>query len=428
MAYKVIGNRIYHNGNKIQIYGVNCIGMETQDAIIGGLWTDLTISEWVSQIKDMGFNTLRLPIGTRVLQNVEVPQGTAGIWPGSKNEKILKGKKSLDILDMLVAELEKQNMRYIFDMHYLENGKILDLWYSDAYPEKQWLADMDFVAKRFRGFPGFIGIDTKNEPNSASTTWGDGNPKTDWKLASEKSYKTISAANPDILTIVEWTGTTTGLKEMTDKPLDIPLEKLVLSVHLYGSDVWQDWGEGFKDPSFPSNMEPIWEKQWGFAARKQAVFIGEFGGHFGTVNPKDKDWQVALVDYMRKNMFLDFTYWGLGDNSGGECGGIYADGGYRSVREDKLANLERIQSEWASYTDETAKAPITSPVVADNDIDITKPLSQIDVGDTLVTYIGGKEILLTAIAQDEEGKIECVYLKDGEIMFCVLPKTLLRKI
>lgn len=446
MSYEVRGNQLFHNGHQTQLYGVNVIGCETQDAVIGGLWTNLTIAEWVGQIRDMGFNALRIPVGTRCLQNVEVNPGIVGIWQGSKNENLLKGKRSLELFDMLIAELEKQHMRYIFDLHHLENGKIPDLWWTPSYPESQWIADMVFLAKRYKGNAGFCAIDSKNEPSSDSTTWGDGNPQTDWKAASERAFKAIYAVNPDIIHIVEWTGTKTGMKELTDNPLDIPLKKLALSCHLYGPDVWSNqqtgemFGEGFKEPNFPSNMKNIWDKQWGNVARKQLVILGEFGGYAGLKNPLDKDWQIALMDYCRSNLFLNFFHWGLGDNSGSECGGLYSNGGWKDVRQDKLDIMETAVSSFATYTDETATPPVTAPIPSkpeiDDNITIEKPTGQtglkpitktLQTGDTVYFTIGGYYVELTIVAAQEGDSIECAYLKDGEIFFCVLPVKALKQ-
>jgi endoglucanase len=367
MSYSVNGPKILHNGNEIQLFGTNIVGMETQDAVIGGMWTDLSPAEYVAQIKSWGKNHVRLPIGHKTIANSDVPQGTAGIWPGSKNEKILKGKKSLDILDVLIDELEKAGIRYIFDIHELLNGRIQDLWYHEGYSEAQWLSDIAFLARRYKGKPGFVAIDVKNEPGAACT-WGSGDPKTDWRLAVAKAYKeSIKPNNPDICIVVEWLGpdSKNGLQQMFDNLPDIDMDKFIASGHLYGRDVWQDFGEGFKGPNYPANMKAIWDRQFGNIAKQHAFYIGEIGSHYGasemggTFNPLDKEYMDTIFAYFKSlGVTVHVAWWSIGaDNSGSECGGLLADGGWRVVRKDKLVLMRTVKT-LASYTNETAQAPI----------------------------------------------------------------------
>ena len=55
-------------------------------------------------------------------------------------------------------------------------------------------------------------------------------------------------------------------------PIDtskIPLENMILSPHIYGPSVSKQPYFSAKD--FPENMEPIWEKQFGYLASKYVV-------------------------------------------------------------------------------------------------------------------------------------------------------------
>ena len=44
--------------------------------------------------------------------------------------------------------------------------------------------------------------DLKNEPHGMAS-WGDGNPRTDWRLATQRIAAAIHAANPKLLIFVE---------------------------------------------------------------------------------------------------------------------------------------------------------------------------------------------------------------------------------
>jgi endoglucanase len=363
MSYRVVGNKLFQDLQEIQLIGTNVIGAELNDAVIGGLWSGLSVQQFVSQIKDMGFNSLRIPIGPKCLQNVAVNEGLTGASWNPANSS-LKGKKSLEIMDAFVDEFEKQGLRYIFDHHYLEDGKIPDKWYSNLYSESQWLADLAKIASHFKGRAGFVGIDVKNEP--ANCSWGDGSVSNDWKLAAEKAYKAISDVNPDIIIIVEWLGpdAKNGLQQMVDKPLDIPLKRLGLSPHVYFADVWSNqsthdvFAEGFKAPEFPNNMTAIYDRMFGKVAQKQLVIIGEYGGWYGKKLPQDKVAQDFFIDYCQRQNVVNTFQWGLGDNSGADCGSIYSDGGWKAINADKVANIMRLKTSFASYTTDK---PVVQP-------------------------------------------------------------------
>ena len=69
--------------------------------------------------------------------------------------------------------------------------------------------------------------------------------------------------------------------------------------------------------------------------RGYAVIIGEFGGRYGNGgDPKDRDWQDALINYMDSKGMTDFFYWSWNPNSG-DTGGILQDN-WQDVWEDKI--------------------------------------------------------------------------------------------
>ena len=52
------------------------------------------------------------------------------------------------------------------------------------------------LAGHYKGNPLVIGGDLHNEPRGQAT-WGDGNEKTDWRLAAERAGNAVLKANPD---------------------------------------------------------------------------------------------------------------------------------------------------------------------------------------------------------------------------------------
>lgn len=358
--YRARFNRILHNGHDIQLFGVNVIGAELPENAISGLWSSITIKQYLTAIKALKFNSLRIPIGPRVLAGAEVPGWAIADW--MPENAYLVGKNALELMDEWIKEAELLGLRYIFDMHYLDsNGNIPDLWYTDDYPESTWLANMVALATRYKGNPGFVGIDLKNEPSANTATWGSGDLDTDWRLACHRAYNAINAVNTDILIFIEWLGTTQGLQQLTGNPPSIPQDRYVLSPHIYGPDVWWPFGEGFDSPTFPLNMPVIWERMFGLTSQTVPVWIGEFGGEYGRDHPLDDDWQNALVEYMKNRKIIHFAYWAWGPNSA-DTGGILEDD-WRTPRADKIAMLNNIYTSQAKFSNQTMTVitPIDPP-------------------------------------------------------------------
>ena len=90
-------------------------------------------------------------------------------------------------------------------------------------------------------------------------------------------------------------------------------------------------------------MAAIWDRHFGqFIDSGHTVIIGEFGGKYGEGDPRDVQWQDALVDYLLGKGVGSAFYWAWNPNSA-DTGGILDDD-WITLREDKLALLKRL---WA---------------------------------------------------------------------------------
>jgi len=124
------------------------------------------------------------------------------------------------------------------------------------------------------------------------------------------------------------------------KPLNIPNDKLVLTPHTYGPDVFAK--SSFNAPNFPANLAADWDALFGKFSPTHAVVIGEFGGYYGQgggVGQADVTWQNAFVQYLRGKGMRNSFYWCYAPNSGG-TGGILDDN--LNVRLDKMALLQQL--------------------------------------------------------------------------------------
>jgi endoglucanase len=320
-GYNVDGGKLYdEEGVRVNLYGVSWFGFETGDHVVHGLWAR-NWKDMISQIKGLGFTAVRLPFCPETLNNTGVSSINYALNPD------LQGLKSLDIFDKVVNELDAEGLYIVFDHHTYDCQSINELWYSGAYSEEEWIDDLVFIAERYSGIEHFVGIDIKNEPHGQAT-WGAGRESTDWNGAAEKAAAEVLSANPDILIFVQgiqdnpvcsgssshwWGG---NLEPFQCYPLDIPADKVVLSPHVYGPDVFVQ--PYFNAVNFPNNMPAVWEAHFGYLTLLgYSVIIGEFGGKYGHGgDPRDKVLQDALIAYMDAKGMTDFFYWSWNPNSG----------------------------------------------------------------------------------------------------------------
>ena len=338
------GNKIVDvQGREVTVAGVNWFGMETGSFAPHGLWAN-NWNKMLDQMRDSGFNTLRLPYSNEFLRETSVPTGIDyGLNPD------LQGLKGVQLMDKIVQGAEKRGMMVILDQHRPTSQGQSDLWYTEQVSEQQWLSDWTMLAKRYAGNKAVIGADLHNEPKGQAT-WGDGNPKTDWQLAAEKGGNAVHSANPNMLIFVEgvdkykedqfwWGGNLQGAK---DHPVKLAAPgKLVYSAHDYGPGVYnQNW---FMAPDFPKNMTAIWDKQWGYLKKENIapVLVGEFGGRSVSPITTEGKWQRSLMDYMKQNG-ISYTYWAWNPNSG-DTGGVVGED-WKTIDQDKLNMLRTYQS------------------------------------------------------------------------------------
>ncbi|GLK84191.1 Calx-beta domain-containing protein [Ancylobacter defluvii] len=353
--FSTSGNQIVDSaGNPVKIAGVNWFGFESTNASPHGVWTR-GYQDMMDQMKDLGFNTVRLPFSTDTLH----ASSAAGIDYGQNPE--FQGLTPLQIMDKVVEYAGDIGLKVILDHHRSgfgagasENG----LWYDSAHPESQWIADWQMLAERYADDPTVIGADLHNEPHAG--TWGGGGAN-DWAAAAERAGNAIGAVNDNWLIFVEGVGSYQGenywwggnLMGVRDRPieLDVP-NKLVYSPHDYGNSVYaQPW---FQGSDFAADLPAKFDEMWGYIYREgiAPVYIGEFGTRLQ--DPKDAPWLEALTSYMSGDFDNDgaldipadeegmsWTYWSWNPNST-DTGGILKDD-WRTVHTDKLAYLEPIQ-------------------------------------------------------------------------------------
>jgi endoglucanase len=337
------GSQILDASNKVVgLSGINWFGFETSNNAPHGLW----VRHWedmLDQIKNEGYNTIRLPFSNAMLKKDVMPSGI----DYQKNQDLV-GLTSLQVMDKIVRGANDRGIKIILDNHRSTPGggpESNGLWYTSEYSESDWILDWKKLVRRYKYIPAVIAVDLRNEPYNAC--WGCGDSAKDWRLAAEKAGNAVLSVNPNLLVIVEgvafhngqntwWGGNLIGAKEFPVR-LNVP-NRLVYSAHEYPETIYpQPW---FRDSNYPNNLPAVWDKYWGYLVKEKIapVLIGEFGTRLET--EKDKQWLSQFQEYVRQNK-ISWTYWSLNPNSG-DTGGLLQDD-WVTIHQTKQSILRQIQ-------------------------------------------------------------------------------------
>ena len=339
--YQATTQGILRGTETIPIYGINWFGIETPDRAPHGLWAGRSVPDFLSQIRDLGFTALRLPISPQVLERGYSTPG----WAQSNNYPA----DAYEGLLYFLEEARKANLYVLLDFHtydpYLLGGSLPGSPFGGSYTKEDWLAHLRKMAEIALSFPNVFGIDICNEPYNL--TWAT------WKELALDGARTVLSANPFIVVAVEGVGNLSNnggwaafwgenLTEAYYDPIvldeSFPPNRILYLTHTYGPSVYNQ--PYFDDSNFPSNMPAIWDVHFGRMAGQYPLGIGEFGGRY---EGKDKTWQDAFVDYLLEKRIRIFFYWALNPNSG-DTGGILLDD-WRTVHEGKMNLLRRLMSQ-----------------------------------------------------------------------------------
>lgn len=352
--FHTAGNQIVDvNGNAVRIAGVNWFGFETSTYVVDGLWAR-NYKDMMNQMKQLGFNTIRLPYSEDIFNSANVPNSiNYSLNPD------LQGLSSLQILDKIVDYAGQIGLRIILDEHsaMADNHSNEQLWYipgSTVYTQQAWINDWVALAQRYAGNPTVIGADLHNEPHGIAT-WGDGNPATDWRMAAEQAGNAILAVNPKWLIFVEGIETYNGqsywwggnLMGAAQYPVLLNVaNRVVYSAHDYPASVYdQTW---FNAPNYPNNLPAIWDQMWGYLYRQNVapVWLGEFGSKLQTTS--DQQWYQQITSYLANTTGapsggtgMSWTWWSWNPNSG-DTGGILQDD-WTTVNQSKVQGLIPIE-------------------------------------------------------------------------------------
>lgn len=336
-AFWVEGGRIHRGGEEITLRGLNWFGLDTDAlALHGPAQARRSIPDFLSQLKTLGFNALRVPLAPESIK----PGVPSAAWANDG-----AADTGREHFEALATAAKNAGVLMLWDVHtcaasvgHLKNGPADPA--CGGYDESDWLADLRTLATLAKQYAPFVvGIDLFNEPYGLTYER--------WRELAGQGGRAVLELNPRILVFMEGVGSQgyqgsqypfwgENLTGVASAPVDLPASRLVYSPHAYGPSVSDQ--AYFNTPAFPRNMPAIWDEHFGYLwDAGHAVVPGEFGGVY---TGADKIWQDAFVDYLKSKGAHSFFYWCLNPNSG-DTGGLLLDD-WRSVNMDKLTLLSRL--------------------------------------------------------------------------------------
>lgn len=350
----VKGNKIVDSsGKEVWLTGCNWFGYNTGSNCFDGLWAcDLNSS--LSSIADHGFNLLRVPISSELIN-----QWAAGEYPeanyNNATNAYLLDMNSLEIFDYVIGQCRANGIKILIDIHCAVTdamGHMKPLWTDGDITEKDYLASLSWIADRYKDDDTIIAYDLKNEPHgkhneSPRAKWDNSKDADNWKYVAEKAADAVLSKNENALVLVEgieiypkdikkngdfksqneddylfnwWGG---NLRGVADNPVDLGKRqnKLVYSPHDYGPSVYeQPWFKNGYD--FDSLYKDCWYDNWFYIQDKKIapLLIGEWGGYMTEPN---LTWMTYLRQLISENK-INHTFWCFNANSG-DTGGLVKD-------------------------------------------------------------------------------------------------------
>lgn len=318
-------------GRRFKLASVNWYGAEQMDFVPAGL-ERACLHDIAHAVRTMGFNSVRLLWSNELVRrNPVVSEAVVAANPAQR------GQRALMVLDAVIDALTREGLVVILANHVSRadwpwgekdgNG----LWYRNGYPESDWIADWQGMARRYRTRPGVVGVDLRNEPRPVLDaacsqcsacpctgctcrvpTWGGPDPALDWRRAAERGGNAVLATRPDLLVVVEGIAYASDLGGAYTRPLHLRVaNRLVYSAHDY------HW---FHRPTSYEGLKTELGSRWGFLIVQgkpytAPVWVAELGTCHDRPDCLDeRSWPGQWFAHIRRYLAegdLDWGYWAL---------------------------------------------------------------------------------------------------------------------
>ena len=208
--FSVEKNKIVDSkGNEVWLTGCNWFGYNTGTNIFDGLWNaDLNTS--INAIADHGFNLIRIPISTELVNQWEDGEYPEANFNQATNSYLV-GMNSLEIFNYVIGQCRANGIKIMIDFHCATtnaSGHNYPMWYDEKISEKDYIRALEWIASTYKNDDTIIAIDLENEPHgkpneSPRAKWDDSKDEDNWKYIAEKAGLAVLDKNPNLLVMVE---------------------------------------------------------------------------------------------------------------------------------------------------------------------------------------------------------------------------------
>merc|ERR1711887_276219 len=151
------------NGNRLKLACVNWYGAHMEDLVVNGLDVQ-PIENIAEKIAELGFNCVRLPFALdNIFKNPVIKAERLTANPG------LVGMTAMEVFDETIKALTDAKIIILPNNHMstamwccsYDDGE--GLWYTDEYPEEDFIEGWRQITTRYKDNPWVAGMDLRNE-------------------------------------------------------------------------------------------------------------------------------------------------------------------------------------------------------------------------------------------------------------------------
>lgn len=276
-------------------------------------------------IRDLGFNSVRLPYSDEMVRDNPLVPGHLLAANEDLIDAVTGGARALDVYIAVVDSLTAAGLMVIVNNHITQStwccganpcdAGWANEWFGGRHlcrvsqSVEEWIAHWETLMRRLAHNPGVVGVDLRNEPRGFWGTlhWDD------WATVAETAAERLLTINRDWLVIVEGISSANDLSEVRTRPVRLgasyPTDRIVYSAHVYS---WSGWGSLYPYSrrtydDFVLDMR----RNWAYLLEEDLapVWVGEFGAS-DDPSAGDLNYWTHLVEFLRETD-VSWGYWAI---------------------------------------------------------------------------------------------------------------------
>lgn len=298
-------------GNTLDAFASGVSGLATETC-----WGNpKTTKAMIDKIKQMGFNTVRIPITW------------SGHCGGAPNYTI--DSAWMNRVEEVVNYVLDNDMYAIINLHHEESSWLVPTYANKDKATAQIIKLWEQIGNRFKNYSDYLIFEAMNEPRviGSSTEWSGGTPEYRSVINSlnQAAVNTIRASggnNAKRFIMIPTHAATSLTDAVNDLVIPNNDSRVIVSLHMYSPYYFAmvatstpTWGSASDKSSLSNELEAIYNK---FVKNGRAVVIGEFG----SIDKNNLSSRVTHAEYYTQEarkrgipvIWWDNGYYGPGNN------------------------------------------------------------------------------------------------------------------